>query len=103
MIKIISGTALVAVSLCAFSPFAESITDKDQLLQENSARFNIESSGSGITPPEPALGVYVVDQAPDLDTGCTFRNGGPLQIELPIPQVVNDSVLVNGKIDIVII
>lgn len=59
----------------------------------------LKSSQSGITPPKQSLGVYVVDSGRGLDTGCTYASGGPLDIELAIPQVLNDSVLVNGKID----
>ncbi len=62
-------------------------------------QYGISSASSGISPPKEKLGTYVVDSGPGLDTGCTFKSGGPLVIELSVPQVVNDSVLINGKID----
>lgn len=46
-------------------------------------------TSSPFAPPEEKLGTYVVDGGPGLDTGCTFRNGGPLLIQLPVPTVVN--------------
>ncbi len=50
-------------------------------------------TSSPFTPPEPKLGVYVVNSGSGLDTGCTYRSGGPLRIRLPIPKVVNDNQL----------
>lgn len=50
---------------------------------------------SPFQPPEEKLGTYVVNSGPGLDTGCTYRSGGPLVIRLRIPKVVNDSQL-NG-------
>lgn len=50
-------------------------------------------TSSPFPPPEQKLGVYVVNSGSGLDTGCTFRGGGPLQIRLRIPKVVNDSQL----------
>ncbi|KAF7774523.1 hypothetical protein PCIT_a0982 [Pseudoalteromonas citrea] len=76
---------------CSTVSFADTGLDIEQI--------QLLSGGSGISPPEEKLGTYVVDSGPGLDTGCTFKSGGPLVIELPVPKVVNDSVLVNGKID----
>lgn len=47
-----------------------------------------------IEPPKElqgkdALGTYLVDTGAGLDTGCTYRSGGPLVISVPIPEVVN--------------
>lgn len=50
---------------------------------------------SPFEPPEEKLGVYVVNSGAGLDTGCTFRSGGPLRIRIPLPKVVNDAQL-NG-------
>jgi len=50
---------------------------------------------SPFKPPDEKLGVYVVNQGGGLDTGCTFRSGGPLIIQLPVPVVVNPNQL-NG-------
>ena len=46
-------------------------------------------TSSPFEPPEEELGVYVVNSGSGLDTGCTFRSGGPLRIQLPVPTVVN--------------
>ncbi|MBT9491730.1 MAG: alpha/beta hydrolase [Paucibacter sp.] len=50
-------------------------------------------TSSPFAPPEQKLGVYVINSGQGLDTGCTYRSGGPLVIKLPIPQVVNESQL----------
>jgi pimeloyl-ACP methyl ester carboxylesterase len=42
-----------------------------------------------IAPPQEKLGTYVTDTGPGLDTGCTYRGGGPLVIQVPVPPVVN--------------
>lgn len=46
-------------------------------------------TSSPFDPPEEKLGVYVVNSGSGLDTSCTFRGGGPLVIQLPVPAVVN--------------
>ena len=42
-----------------------------------------------ITPPQEKLGTYLTDTGAGLDTGCTYRGGGPLVIQVPVPPVVN--------------
>ncbi len=37
---------------------------------------------SPYNPPEPDDSTFVVDRGPGLDTGCTFRSGGPLRFEI---------------------
>lgn len=54
---------------------------------------------SPFTPPVEKLGVYVLNSGPGLDTGCTFRSGGPLVIDVPVPVVVNPAELnANGTL-----
>ncbi len=48
---------------------------------------------SPFQPSEEEWGTYVVNSGSGLDTGCTFRGGGPLIIKLKIPKVVNDKQL----------
>jgi triacylglycerol lipase len=48
-------------------------------------------TSSPFQPPEEKLGVYVTNSGPGLDSGCTFRSGGPLIINIDVPKVVNDS------------
>ena len=53
-------------------------------------------------PPTATDTTFVVDQAPSLDTGCTFRSGGPLRFTITIDRVVGDvnadGTLVRGRI-----
>lgn len=37
-----------------------------------------------VPPPAPNDRVFVIDTGPGLDTGCTYRSGGPLVISLPV-------------------
>lgn len=48
---------------------------------------------SPFQPPEEKLGTYVINAGSGLDTGCTYRGGGPLVIRLTVPKVVNDAQL----------
>lgn len=51
---------------------------------------NVNSqTSSPFEPPEKELGVFVINQGPGLDTPCTYRSGGPLLVDIPIPAVVN--------------
>ena len=43
---------------------------------------------SPFTPPKESDIVFVVDSAPGLDTGCTFRSGGPLVFDIEITRWV---------------
>lgn len=46
-------------------------------------------TSSPFAPPTEKLGTYVVDSGPGLDTGCTYRGGGPLVIKLKVPAIIN--------------
>jgi len=48
---------------------------------------------SPFPPPEEDMGKYVVNSGSGLDTGCTFRNGGPLIVRLKVPSPVNKTQL----------
>ncbi|WP_340676994.1 alpha/beta hydrolase [Paraglaciecola sp.] len=50
-------------------------------------------TSSPFPPPEEDLGIYVVNSGTGLDTGCTYRSGGPLMIQLDVPATMNPSVL----------
>lgn len=50
---------------------------------------------SPFDPPEEDFGKYVINSGGGLDTGCTYRSGGPLIIRLAIPSPVNKNEL-NG-------
>ena len=48
---------------------------------------------SPFPPPEEDMGRYVVNAGSGLDTGCTYRGGGPLRIRFAVPAPVNESQL----------
>lgn len=48
---------------------------------------------SPFNPPDEELGKYVVNSGSGLDTGCTFRGGGPLIIRLTVPATMNPAEL----------
>ena len=45
---------------------------------------------SPFAPPEGTDTTFVVDDAPGLDTGCTFRNGGPLVFNIQVTRNFGD-------------
>ena len=45
---------------------------------------------SPFAAPEPDDQTFVVDDGPGLDTGCTFRGGGPLVFTIEVDRVVGD-------------
>ena len=60
-------------------------------------------TSSPFQPPAEGLGRYVINSGGGLDTGCTYRSGGPLIIRFAIPSVVHpdyirpDGTLVNAS------
>ncbi|NVD97576.1 triacylglycerol lipase [Massilia sp. BJB1822] len=58
-----------------------------------SAAPALAQTTSPFPPPEEKLGIYVANSGTGLDTGCTYRGGGPLLIKIPLPKVVNDKQL----------
>jgi hypothetical protein len=53
------------------------------------AQVTIAATTSPFQPPEEKLGTYVIDSGSGLDTGCTYRGGGPLSIKLKVPATMN--------------
>jgi pimeloyl-ACP methyl ester carboxylesterase len=54
---------------------------------------------SPFPPPDQDMGKYVINSGAGLDTGCTFRSGGPLLVRLKVPSPVNDTMLdADGRI-----
>ena len=45
---------------------------------------------SPFPPPEANDQTFVIDDGPGLDTGCTFRSGGPLVFSIKVNRVVGD-------------
>jgi triacylglycerol esterase/lipase EstA (alpha/beta hydrolase family) len=56
--------------------------------------------GSPFNPPDANDTTFVVDQGGGLDTGCTFRSGGPLVFTIKVGRVVGDlqKLMQNGLI-----
>ncbi len=52
-------------------------------------------TSSPFPPPEQDMGKYVKNSGGGLDTGCTFRSGGPLVVRFTVPSPVNKTQL-NG-------
>jgi triacylglycerol lipase len=48
---------------------------------------------SPFPPPDEDMGRYVINSGTGLDTGCTYRGGGPLKIRFAIPAPVNETQL----------
>ena len=56
-------------------------------------------TSSPFPPPSEDMGKYVKNSGGGLDTGCTYRSGGPLIVQVAIPAPVNDSMLdADGRI-----
>jgi len=53
------------------------------------------TTSSPFQPPEPKWGRYMINEGPGLDTGCTFRSGGPLIIQFRVFATMNPDEL-NG-------
>lgn len=50
-------------------------------------------TSSPFQPPEQRWGRYVINSGPGLDTGCTFRSGGPLVIQFRVFSTMNPAEL----------
>lgn len=85
-------THLVAVLLSAWTGlFANDVRDEPccdppgvEGPLESPAQAAAHVGSSPFAPPEEGDTRFVVDSASGLDTGCTFRRGGPLVIDLPV-------------------
>jgi triacylglycerol lipase len=55
--------------------------------------FTFAQTTSPFPPPDQDLGKYVVNSGSGLDTGCTYRSGGPLIIKLEVPATMNKKAL----------
>ncbi len=62
-------------------PSQQALGDRGQAGLEGSSPFDA---------PAGTDTVFVVDEAPGLDTGCTFRSGGPLVFDIDVTRYVGD-------------
>jgi triacylglycerol lipase len=69
-------------------------TDRCQINQQRTssqllpAQTSTGPRTSPFDPPEASDTEFIVDQAPGLDTGCTFRSGGPLEFDIEVARYV---------------
>ncbi|HYC88838.1 MAG TPA: hypothetical protein VEO54_06475 [Thermoanaerobaculia bacterium] len=83
-----SFPALLLLLLFASTALAR---DAAQRTTPRAVFLNHTHSGSSPFPPPDADDtLFVVDSGSGLDTGCTFRGGGPLQIRIPIRRAVGN-------------
>jgi triacylglycerol esterase/lipase EstA (alpha/beta hydrolase family) len=82
--------------LCfAYSLPVSALTDREQGMHAIVPKVSAKASASGprtspFDPEKQSDKLFVVDSDPSLDTGCTYRGGGPLQIHLPVRRVIGD-------------
>ncbi|MDE2368302.1 MAG: hypothetical protein KGN16_04965 [Burkholderiales bacterium] len=55
--------------------------------------WSAAQTSSPFPPPAQDMGKYVINSGSGLDTGCTFRSGGPLLIRFAVPSPVNETQL----------
>lgn len=93
--------SLSIVSLFIFLTGATLAHADDRNDARRNGRFTPQAmahSGSSPFDPQPATDTLVVsDNGTGLDTGCTFRNGGPLLIDINVKRVVG-TVDANGQL-----
>lgn len=68
------------------------------------SRFKLQttathSGSSPFAPPNATDKLLVVDTGSGLDTGCTYRSGGPLMIQVPIKRVVGQTNTIGELLD----
>lgn len=80
----------LVVLLGSIVPCVVAAQDVPSFSREAIPRSHGHVGSSPFFPPEPNDQTFVIDAAPDLDTGCTYRSGGPLVFNLPIGRVVGD-------------
>ena len=81
-------TLLVGVSA---PTAAQDKTDRQKSITSQPLFISAAHVGSSpFSPPTVTDANFVVDSGAGLDTGCTFRSGGPLKITLSIDRVVGD-------------
>lgn len=87
MLKRRSGVLITATFLCsaaiARDPRPGEPGYVDIAAPPSAATLGAARTGSSpFNPPEESDTTFVVDAGPGLDTGCTFRSGGPLRFEV---------------------
>ncbi|MCO5204717.1 MAG: hypothetical protein M9928_06785 [Anaerolineae bacterium] len=84
LVIVISGAA---EATRAQSPSFPTATELSQRGNDNQ---HTALSSSPFTPPDASDSLFVVDYGGGLDTGCTFADGSPLEIELNVTRYVGE-------------
>ncbi|HEX6098844.1 MAG TPA: hypothetical protein VF432_21190 [Thermoanaerobaculia bacterium] len=87
--KLGSLPVLTLILLIAPALFAQDTPDsRPQGKNRMSANNHSHSGSSPFSPPDEEDTLFVVDTGSGLDTGCTYRGGGPLIIKVKVKRVV---------------
>ncbi|HEX8169188.1 MAG TPA: hypothetical protein VF824_01465 [Thermoanaerobaculia bacterium] len=84
--RIVSGSLFLSLLLLSSSLFAQDLPSRGGGRQVQTLASH--SGSSPFTPPDTDDTLFVVDTGSGLDTGCTSRSGGPLQINIPVKRNV---------------
>ena len=86
--------SLAAAALLLFSSslVAQDSRDRSQHLRANRLRIatNAAHVGAFDAPPDEDDTVFVVDSGPGMDTDCTYREGGPITIRIPVKRYAGE-------------
>jgi len=82
------GQAVETVDVAAVSQANTTAQSNNLAMTMTAAAQHVGTSP--FDPPEASDSVFVVDQAPGLDTGCTFRSGGPLVFSVQVDRFFGD-------------
>lgn len=70
--------------------FSQDSRDSQSLGRQVAPLSHTHTGSSPIRPPDEDDTLFVVDSGSGLDTGCTFRSGGPLRIKVKVKRVVGE-------------
>jgi pimeloyl-ACP methyl ester carboxylesterase len=101
LVSMLSVPFLSISSAGAQTSSSSSASDKDSPPPDPAAGISAQAGHYGSSPfmpPEQNDATFVVDVAPGLDTGCTFRGGGPLFFDINVNRYPGDvrKLLANG-------
>ncbi len=84
--------------------FGLTVSAQDRPAVNRSATISALNTTSPFEPPDVNDYTFVINSGTGLDTGCTFRNGGPLRITLPIGRVLGNlaALKANGLVPVTV-
>ena len=83
---VLLGSGLAAAQ--AAPPDHSPESDSADLLPEPQRVSPLHYGSSPFAPREANDSLFVVDEAPGLDTGCTYRSGSPLEFDIEVDRVL---------------